>query len=68
MPLPTISPELIKALESLVPPEPPKLTDSDRQIWFNAGRRSLVEYLAAEFKAQQENPNGSTVSSILEKL
>jgi hypothetical protein len=63
MPLPPISPELIKALEELEPPQPPKLEDSDRTIWFKAGKRAIIEFLSAEFKAQQSDPNRSIVSS-----
>jgi hypothetical protein len=63
MPLPTISPELIKALEELEPPQPPNIKDSDREIWFKAGKRAMIEFLSAEFKAQQSDPNRSIVSS-----
>jgi hypothetical protein len=63
MPLPPISPELIKALEDLEPPQPPKIEDTDRLIWFKAGKRAMVEFLAAEFNAQQSDPNRSIVSS-----
>jgi hypothetical protein len=63
MPLPTISPELIKALEELVPPQPPNIKDSDREIWFKAGKRAMIEFLYTEFKAQQSDPNRSIVSS-----
>jgi hypothetical protein len=63
MPIPPISPELIKALEDLEPPTPPNIKDSDREIWFKAGKRAMVEFLAAEFKAQQSDPNRSIVPS-----
>lgn len=37
--------DLIAALDALYPARPPRLTDSDRQVWYDAGARSVVEFL-----------------------
>lgn len=43
--LPTYSIDLIKELDKLYPPTYPLLTDTEREIWFKAGKRSLIETL-----------------------
>lgn len=43
--LPTYSIDLIKELDKLYPPLHPSLTDTDREIWFKAGIRSLIDKL-----------------------
>ncbi|WP_018123381.1 hypothetical protein [Desulfovibrio oxyclinae] len=56
-PIPAIPPldeELIKALETRFPERCPKLTDSDRDIWFYAGKRAVVKFLSETYEEQQE--------------
>lgn len=43
--IPTYSIDLIKALDKLYPPRHPLLTDTDRDIWYKAGQRSLIDKL-----------------------
>jgi|GEM_PF-1927881 len=54
-PLPQLSEELIVALDKRVPERCPNLATPDREIWFYAGQRNLVEFLKSQFKLQQEN-------------
>lgn len=41
--------EVLKALKQSFPLHPPRLTQSDREIWMEAGRQHLIEYLQYEF-------------------
>lgn len=43
--LPTYSVDLIKDLDKLYPHKYPLLTDTDREIWYKAGQRSLIDKL-----------------------
>lgn len=36
---------LIAYLENQFPSRPPSLKDNDREVWFKAGQRSVVEHL-----------------------
>ena len=54
-PPPPITEELIKDLEDRFPAKCPDITDSDRQIWFYAGQRSIVEFLKKALKRQIES-------------
>lgn len=43
--LPLTPEALVEALDKLYPARPPALTDTDRQVWFKAGQRDVVERL-----------------------
>ena len=53
-PIPDVPLPLLKELERLFPDACPRLTESDRQIWFNAGRRSVVNLLRKWY--EENNP------------
>ena len=52
--LPPITNELIAGLEAAFPHRHPDLSLSDREIWYRAGQRSVVDYLIEQQKRQQE--------------
>ena len=52
--LPVITDELIFALDQIFPNRHPDLSLSDREIWFKAGQRSLVDYLIEQQKRQKD--------------
>lgn len=52
--------DLVDALNEIYPAAPPRLTDTDREVWFNAGRRDVVEFL------QKLREEASTRSNVLE--
>lgn len=52
LPLPTIPPELVAALDRLVPHRCPTPQMPDRDIWLYAGKRALVDFLR-DIAAQQ---------------
>lgn len=43
--LPYTARDLIAGLDKLYPPRPPRLAASDREVWFEAGQRAVVEQL-----------------------
>ena len=43
--LPYLNDELLDALDTIYPSKPPDLLDEDRQIWYKAGQRSVVDFL-----------------------
>lgn len=43
--LPSYSHDLIKALDEAYPNKYPELDTPDREIWFNAGQRSVINKL-----------------------
>lgn len=53
--LPYEATELIKLLDKQYPNKYPDLRDSDREIWFNAGARSVVDRLINEMKRDEKN-------------
>ena len=55
-PFPPVPRLLLEALEARFPLRSPSLTEADRKIWFNAGARSVVEFLRYQYDEQQ-NPN-----------
>lgn len=55
MKTPVIPKALIEYLERLYPDRTPDLTDSDRMVWYNAGRVSVVRKLRAEYEKQNAN-------------
>lgn len=44
-PLPSIDPDLVESLSQRFPDRCPDITLSDREIWFQAGQRSVVNFL-----------------------
>ena len=61
--LPTITDELIEGLSLAFPQRHPDLSMSDRQIWYEAGKRFVVDYLIEQQKRQRE---AMLTSSVLE--
>lgn len=55
MRIPRLSSELISYLDELIPNRLPELDWSDRRIWFEAGRRSLVDTLVKSLETDEEN-------------
>ena len=43
--LPVLATELIAELDQTFPDRCPTMANSDREVWFNAGRRSVVNFL-----------------------
>ena len=43
--LPITVEELLEKLNEVYPSEPESLKDSDREVWFKAGQRSVVDFL-----------------------
>ena len=59
--LPLITDDLIEGLDNLYPQRHPDLSLSDREIWYRAGQRSVVDYLIEQQKRQRETMlNNST--------
>lgn len=58
--LPVYSKDLILSLDKQYPPRSPKITDSDREIFFYSGQRKLVESLLSHLsdgvEGEQEIP------------
>lgn len=54
--LPELSAELIKELDATYPAKHPGLSDTERQIWFDAGRRSLIDGLLKRLESAQQGP------------
>ena len=52
--LPPITNELNEGLDAAFPHRHPDLSFSDREIWFKAGQRFVVDYLIDQQKRQQE--------------
>ena len=51
---PRISEEVIKYLDELFPDKCPNLEETEKQVWFKAGQRSVVNHLIKEQKVQEE--------------
>ena len=51
---PRISEEVIKYLDELFPDKWPNLEETEKQVWFKAGQRSVVNHLIKEQKVQEE--------------
>ena len=52
--LPVITDELIYSLDSAFPNRHPDLSLSDREVWYRAGQRYVVDYLIEQQKRQKE--------------
>jgi len=54
---PLISEKQVNALDKLIPNKCPNLLDTEREIWYNVGRRSVVELLVEIFRLQSDPNN-----------
>ena len=63
-PLPLITDDLIQGLDNLYPQRHPDLSLSDREIWYRAGQRSVVDYLIEQQKRQRETMLNNTTKGI----
>tara|TARA_B100001093_G_scaffold519340_1_gene607873 strand:+ start:1514 stop:1720 length:207 start_codon:yes stop_codon:yes gene_type:complete len=61
--LPVITDELINALTIVFPSRPPELSYTDREVWFKAGQRSVVDYLIEQQSRQKETMLTNSVIS-----
>ena len=59
--LPYLNDELLDALDSIYPSRPPDLSHTDREIWYKAGQRSVVEFLKKHQERQKETMLSCTV-------
>ena len=53
--LPALSQELINKLDKLFPDKCPLLTDTDREIWYKVGQRSVINYLQQTYDDQLQD-------------
>jgi hypothetical protein len=53
--IPIIKEELIKYLNSLFPDKCADLKDTDKEIYYKSGQRSVVTHLINQYNIQQEN-------------
>ena len=53
--IPRISNDLIKYLDDIFPDRCADLQDTEKQIYFKSGQRSVVNHLIKEKKIQEEN-------------
>ena len=51
---PTLPKNILDALEKLIPNKCPNLLDSEREVWYNVGRRSVVDLLREIYAIQNE--------------
>tara|TARA_B100000131_G_C17627694_1_gene414548 strand:+ start:192 stop:386 length:195 start_codon:yes stop_codon:yes gene_type:complete len=52
--LPVITDELINSLDGVFPNKHPDLSLSDREVWYRAGQRFVVDYLIEQQLRQKE--------------
>ncbi len=52
--LPPIDDDLIQALDNVFPNRHPDLSLSDREVWYRAGQRFVVDWLVEQQKRQNE--------------
>ena len=52
--LPPITDDLIQGLDEVFPNRHPELSLSDREVWYRAGQRFVVDYLIEQQKRQRE--------------
>jgi len=52
--LPALTQELINKLDKLFPDKCPLLTDTDREVWYKVGQRSVINYLQQTYDDQLE--------------
>jgi hypothetical protein len=53
--IPTIPKQLIDWLSDRIPERHPTLDKSDREVWFNAGKRNVVNFLVDKYNEQNQN-------------
>ena len=53
--IPIISNEVIKYLDSIFPDRCADLQDTEKQVFYKSGQRSVVNHLIKEKKIQEEN-------------
>lgn len=53
--LPALDPELVKALDKLIPERCPDPAWSDRKVWIEVGRREVVRLLQEHLRRQTED-------------
>ena len=51
---PTLPKNILDALEKLIPNKCPNLLDTEREVWYNVGRRSVVDLLRESYAIQNE--------------
>ena len=54
-PMPLVKQDLLEALDARFPNQSADLQWSDKEVWFKAGQRSVVEFLIKQFKEQEED-------------
>jgi|FLLY01.1.fsa_nt_gi hypothetical protein len=54
MKIPTYAIDLIEELDKSYPNKHPNLSDTEREVWFKAGQRSVVDNLLSIVQDQQE--------------
>jgi len=54
MEVPVISKELVDYLDAMFPDKCAELKDTERDIFYKSGQRSVVSHLIDKFKIQQE--------------
>ena len=54
MNLPVITDELIEGLDQVFPNRHPDLSLSDKEVWYRAGQRYVVDYLIEQQARQKE--------------
>ncbi len=52
--LPAIPDDLIEGLDAAFPQRHPDLSMSDKEVWYRAGQRYVVDYLIEQRKRQKE--------------
>lgn len=62
--LPIFSVDLIDELDKEYPNRWPSLNESDREIWFKAGQRSVVDKLIALKREAEENGEDTLLRSL----
>ena len=53
--LPALSQELINKLDKLFPDKCPLLTDTEREVWYKVGQRSVINYLQQTYDDQLQD-------------
>ena len=54
MKIPTYAIDLIEELDKSYPNKHPNLSDTEREVWFKAGQRSVINNLLSIVQDQQE--------------
>ena len=55
VPIPIISKELIEYLDSIFPEKSADLKDTEKEVFFKGGQRSVVNHLIKQKLIQEEN-------------